>query len=185
MTLDGRFSQVLAAACSGDEAALTALYVDLHPRVLRYLQAHEPSAAEDLASDVWLAVAEGLHRFSGGEDDFRAWIFTIARRRMLDLRRRAARRRTVTCAPAALPSGRVVGNVEHEAMEALATDAAVARLATLPPDQREVLLLRVVAGLGAAEVAQILGKRRGAVRVLQHRALRRLAAELSPQEVAE
>jgi RNA polymerase sigma-70 factor (ECF subfamily) len=64
------------------------------------------------------------------------------------------------------------------ALEAISSRAAVALIATLPPDQAEVVLLRVVAGLEVAEVAAITGKRPGHVRVLAHRALRRLAARL-------
>ena len=59
------------------------------------------------------------------------------------------------------------------------TEAALARIAALPPDQGEVILLRVLAGLDVAEVAEMLGKKPGAVRVLQYRALRRLAEQLA------
>jgi RNA polymerase sigma-70 factor, ECF subfamily len=63
------------------------------------------------------------------------------------------------------------GDVEAEAMANLSTKAAIARIATLPPDQAEVLLLRVLSGLATKDVAAIMGKRAGTVRVLQHRAL--------------
>ena len=63
----------------------------------------------------------------------------------------------------------------NEVLEALDTDAALRVIRKLAPDQAEVILLRVVAGLDMARVAQILGKRPGAIRVLQHRGLRRLA----------
>ena len=76
------FESVLAGAQVGAEWALTILYRDLHPRVLRYLSVREPGEAEDLASDVWLDVAQGIGRFRGDEDGFRAWVFTIARRRL-------------------------------------------------------------------------------------------------------
>jgi RNA polymerase sigma-70 factor (ECF subfamily) len=185
MSLEGEFPSILAAARAGAEWALTALYRDLQPRLLRYLQAHEPVAAEDLASEVWLGVAEGLHRFAGDEDAFRAWIFVIARRRMVDYRRRSARRRTMPVAPDELPSRGLVGDVEEEAIAALEGDEVVRRLAVLPPDQADVVLLRVVAGLSVTEVAAVIGKRPGAVRVMQHRALRRLATELARQEVTE
>jgi RNA polymerase sigma-70 factor (ECF subfamily) len=76
-----------------------------------------------------------------------------------------------------------VGDVEEEAITSLATEAALERVATLPPDQAEVILLRVLGGLPVDEVATILGKRPGTIRVAQHRALRRLAAELTPEAV--
>lgn len=185
MSLGDRFPLVLAAARTGADWGLASLYRDLQPRLLRYFQAHEPRAAEDLASEVWLGVAEGLGRFSGGEEQFRRWIFTIARRRLVDLRRTSARRNTVTLAPDELPAYGPVGDVEDEAIGTLGTVAVLERIAALPPEQADVLLLRVVAELPIGEVAQILGKRPGAVRVLQHRALRRLAVQLSRQEVTE
>jgi RNA polymerase sigma-70 factor (ECF subfamily) len=68
-------------------------------------------------------------------------------------------------------------------VENLDTEAALALVATLPPDQAEVILLRVLAGLDVTQVASILGKRPGAVRVLQHRGLRRLAERLGRPEL--
>jgi RNA polymerase sigma-70 factor (ECF subfamily) len=185
MSLGDQFPLVLAAAQTGADWGLASLYRDLQPRLLRYFQAHEPMAAEDLASEVWLGVAEGLRRFSGGEEQFRGWIFTIARRRLADLRRAPAQRRTLVLPSEDLLAYGAVGDVEQEAIATLSTDAVLARIAALPSEQSEVLLLRVVAELPVAEVAQILGKRPGAVRVLQHRALRRLAIQLSLQGVTE
>jgi RNA polymerase sigma-70 factor (ECF subfamily) len=78
-----------------------------------------------------------------------------------------------------------IGDVEEEAMAGLATDAAIARIATLPPDQAEVVLLRILGGLSVREVAAITGKRPGTVRVLQHRALRRLAREVRREAVTK
>lgn len=176
MTIGSDFHAVLAAARDGAEWALARLYTDLQPNVLRYLMVHEPAAAEDLASEVWIGVARGLGRFSGGEDAFRAWVFTIARRRVADLHRKMARQPVVPVPPRELASLGTVGNVEDDAIATLPDDV-MSRLATLSPDQAEVLLLRVVADLSVSETANILGKRPGAVRILQHRALRRLAQE--------
>jgi len=185
MSLERSFDDVLAAAGAGAEWALAELYCDLHPRILRYLRALEPSEAEDLASEVWLDVARGLGRFEGDERSFRAWAFTIARRRLVDLRRRRARRATFLADPERLVEHGARGDVEEEAMAGLTTEAALARIAALPPDQAEVVLLRVLGGLRVGEVAEIMGKRPGTVRVLQHRALRRLARQVSRELVTE
>ncbi|MBI3648955.1 MAG: RNA polymerase sigma factor [Actinobacteria bacterium] len=179
------FEAILAAARTGAEWALVELYRDLHPRVLRYLRTMEPSEAEDLASEAWIDVAAGLGRFEGDERAFRSWGFTIARRRLVDLRRQRGRRNTVPLPREAIVERAGTGNVEEEAMTELGTEEALARIATLPPDQAEVVLLRVLAGLDSGEVARILGKRPGAVRVLQHRALRRLAGEIPRESVTE
>src|SRR6266516_4113951 len=67
------FDSVLAAARGGDEAAFAALWRDLNPGLLRYLQVVAPAWAEDVASEVWLEVTVGLGRFSGPESGFRPY----------------------------------------------------------------------------------------------------------------
>jgi RNA polymerase sigma-70 factor (ECF subfamily) len=176
MGLGSGFASTLSAAQSGAEWALTSLYQDLHPAVLRYLRAHEPAEADDLASETWIDAASGLTRFEGDERDFRKWMFTIARRRLLDHRRRAMRRRTDLVALEDLDGLPGEVDVETTAVDSLTAQEAIQRLVDLlPPDQAEVVLLRLVAGLSAEEVGEVMGKRPGTVRVLQHRALERLA----------
>jgi RNA polymerase sigma-70 factor, ECF subfamily len=179
LTLSGheQFEGVIAAAKTGVDWAITALYREFGPGLLRYLRAQAPAEAEDLASEVWMNVAAGLGRFDGDETAFRCWLFTIARRRLIDFRRREQRRRTML--NSLEPTGASDGvDPEAQALMATESEAALARIATLPPGQAEVVLLRVVAGLDVEEVASILGKKAGAVRVLQHRALKRLSARL-------
>jgi RNA polymerase sigma-70 factor (ECF subfamily) len=175
------FQGALAAARLGEEWAVALLWRDLHPRILRYLGvAVGDSDAEDLASDVWLEVARGLGRFDGDEPAFRAWVFTIARRRVIDAGRRVQRRRTDPMPPQQIDRG---ADAPDEFEARLALDAALRHVARLPRDQAEVVALRVLAGLSAEQVAEIVGKHAGAVRVLQHRALRRLANELVAEGV--
>jgi RNA polymerase sigma-70 factor (ECF subfamily) len=157
MSLNERFDATLEAARAGSSSALADLYRDLYPAVLRYLRAMDPSEAEDVASEVWLDVARGLDRFQGDEHAFRRWVFTIARRRLIDLRRRRVRRATFPAAMEQLEARAPIGDVENEAMDALSTDAALARIAALPPDQAEVILLRVLGDLPVNEVAAIMG----------------------------
>lgn len=177
MPLEARFGGVLAAARAGATWALAALYREFQPAILRYLRAQAPSHAEDLAAEVWLDAAAGLGRFDGDEAGFRRWLFTIAHRRLVDQRRRDARHRSLI--GALERSGRPNPmDSEAELLAASGTEAALALIAGLPRDQAEVVLLRVVGGLDANEVAAIVGKTPGAVRVLQHRALKRLAGQL-------
>ncbi|HEX9258613.1 MAG TPA: sigma factor, partial [Acidimicrobiales bacterium] len=86
------FDATLAAARDGDERSMASLFTELQPLLLRYLRAKEPKVADDLAGDVWVGVVSGIHAFTGSERDFRAWVFTIAQRRVTDHRRRAGRR---------------------------------------------------------------------------------------------
>jgi RNA polymerase sigma-70 factor (ECF subfamily) len=181
---DEAFQGILQAARVGDEFALAGLYRNLHPRILRYARARGASDPEDLAHEVWLSIATGLERFRGGERDFHAWVFTIARRRLADAARRASRRPSVPVSLDRLGALGEVGDVEEEeAMRSLETQEALERISTLPRAQAEVLLLRLLGGLDVEAVSRILRKRPGAVRVLQHRALARLAAQAGRGEV--
>jgi len=178
------FQQVVAAAAQGDEDAFAALWRAHQPALLRYLRVLAPSAAEDLASEAWLVVARQLGRFRGDEGGFRGWLVEIARRQAMDWRRRHTRRPVVPLPPELLPDQAAADDPAAAALEALSTQAALALIAALPPDQAEVVTLRVVVGLDTGQVAALLGKRRGAVRVLAHRGLRRLARLLAPPQPA-
>src|SRR5918993_131658 len=156
------FPVVLEAATRGDEEAFGSLWRDLQPRLLRYFMVAVPAAAEDLASETWLAVVRGLDRFRGNEPAFRAWVFTIGRHEVLDWRRRAARRPTEDLPANALAELAAPDDPAIDAVEGFSTRAALA----------------MVAGLDVNLVATIMGKRPGTVRVLTHRGLRRLAERL-------
>jgi RNA polymerase sigma-70 factor (ECF subfamily) len=172
----------ISAAREGASWAVAALYREIHPRLVRYLRSREPEVADDVAAQVWLEVAGGLDKFEGTEDGFRAWVFTIARRRLIDARRRAGRRPTDPLVDQDFVATSPDGDPEGSALAALDAQAAVDRIvAALTPDQAEVVLLRVLGGLPVGEVAAVLGKQPSAVRVLQHRALRRLAQHLEPE----
>ena len=177
------FEDVLHAAAGGDEEAFGMLWSDLQPRLLRYFRVVAPTVAEDLASETWVGVIRGIDRFKGSEPAFRAWVFTIARHELLDWRRRAARRGIEDLAVNGLVEQVAPDDPEASALEHLATRAALAQVATLPPDQSEAIVLRVVAGLGVDQVAAIMDKRPGTIRVLTHRGLRRLAERLGSHQI--
>ncbi len=170
---NSRRDSLMDAAAKGDRDAVAVLYRRWQPRLRAYFASVNRSEADDLAAEVWVDVARGIDRFSGGEGDFGGWLFTIARRRLVDARRRAATRpRTepldhVQLAAAAGTASQTDARLAHQ--------AALDLVSQLPQEHAEVLLLRVVADLDADVVARIIGKTPGAVRVIQHRALRRLA----------
>jgi RNA polymerase sigma-70 factor (ECF subfamily) len=169
------FDVTLARAQAGDEAAFASIFRDVQPVLLRYLTVIAPDA-EDVAGDTWLQVAAGLARFRGGEQAFRAWLFTIARHRAADAGRSRSRRPAVPLVISEAAEQLVSPDAAEAALEAVSARAVVALIATLPREQAEIIMLRVVAGLEATEVARIVGKSPGAVRVAAHRGLRRLAA---------
>jgi RNA polymerase sigma-70 factor (ECF subfamily) len=186
MSLGTEFESVLFAAQAGAEWAVDVLFREYQPALLRYLRASEPRAAEDLAGEVWLALAPKLAQFVGDEAGFRGWLFTVARRRLMGHRRQAVRRRTAPVADEHFSGLASDDDTAAAGMGALATQQAIDRLvAQLSEEQAEVVLLRVVADLPMAEVARITGRTPGAVRVMQHRALRKLAEIFSEEVVTQ
>jgi RNA polymerase sigma-70 factor, ECF subfamily len=175
----GSLAEVVRRAQRGDSEAFRVLYRDIQPRLLRYLHALAGQDAEDIAAETWLHIARDLPSFTGDYDAFRGWTATIARHRALDHLRRTARRPPQIPVPAEdMASWAAADDTAQHAIDAVATDAAVALIATLPPDQAEAVLLRAVLGLDAQTAAQVLGKRPGAVRTAAHRGLRTLARRL-------
>jgi RNA polymerase sigma-70 factor, ECF subfamily len=177
------FSQTLDAARRGDEAAFVALFRSVQPGLLRYLGAVGGPLADDVAADTWVSVVQSLHRFSGDEQGWQAWVFTIARARLRDEQRRMWRRPVPFDVEAALAEREGDCDVAADTERLLSTAAAVALIGQLPRDQAEIVLLRHVVGLDVAHTARVVGKRPGTVRVTAHRGLRRLAELL--QDSAE
>jgi RNA polymerase sigma-70 factor (ECF subfamily) len=182
--LGERFSETLVRARSGDEHAFALIYRDVQPGLLRYCRAQAPGHGEDITADVWFEVARNIRRFDGDEQGFRAWVFTIGRRKIIDQSRRDARRPTILLEDAEEITWHEARDVAEDYEDAEATRQALTLVRTLPPGQADVILLRVVAGLDSAQVAGLLGKTPGAVRVLAHRGLRRLATILTDQIAA-
>jgi RNA polymerase sigma-70 factor (ECF subfamily) len=170
-----RFQKMLVAVQAGDRESIGDAYQSLQPGLLNYLRAVAGSEAEDIAAQSWLDVVSGVGRFKGDEAAFRSWVFTIARRRVADSQRRWWRRPRLIAfdgfddvpANGDLAAGAV--DFQH----------AIDQLKRLPPDLAEIVFLRVVAGFSAGEVGQITGRPASTIRVLQHRALHRLAHELN------
>ncbi|HEY3701006.1 MAG TPA: sigma-70 family RNA polymerase sigma factor [Acidimicrobiales bacterium] len=175
------FASTLERAKSGDEAAFALLFRDLQPALIRYLRVISRTAVEDLAAETWLDVVKGLARFSGDEAGFRSWVFTIARRRHIDVLRSMSRRpeEVSTEDDAERSEFGLQDPVALAAEDKNELETALRMIARLPPAQAEVVMLRAVAGLSVAEVADVVGRRPGAVRILAHRGLRRLAEELA------
>ena len=175
------FDSVLAAAQSGAGWALERLWTDLAAAVAGYFRAQGAVEPDDLTSEVFLGVFTGLGRFSGGESEFRSWVFTIAHRRLTDERRREARQPRLTSVSPEHPTDH--GDVEDDVLRGLATERVRSLCARLSPDQPDVLLLRLVGGLTVDEVASTVNKSPGAVKALQRRGLAGLRNELDRRGV--
>jgi len=175
ITLGERFPSVISAARRGDDAAWAEIYHDLAGPVVGYLRAQRAPDPDDILGETMLQVVRDLRRFDGDEAGFRSWVFTIAHRRLLDARRTRNRKpmdaQESTLLEAALPP---VAGAEPEALAELELDDVLAVLDRITEDQREVLLLRLVADLDVAQTAEATGRTTDAVKALSKRGLDRL-----------
>jgi RNA polymerase sigma-70 factor (ECF subfamily) len=179
--VDHQFGRWLAWARSGDPRGFEQLVRWLERPLAGFVRARGADDWEALTNDVLVRAFGRIEQFEGNAVRFRAWIFRIARNALIDEHRRRERR--VDAVP----------TLPHHLPQPLADDdptAAVegrervdAMLAELTDEQREVVLLRIVAGLSVEETAEVVGRRPGAVRTLQHRALARLRRSFPRQAV--
>ncbi len=177
-TYDAELGAAVARAQDGDENAFAVVYRIVQPNLLGYLRGLVGDDAEDVASDAWLEITRDLGRFKGDGAGFRGWTAAIARHRALDhLRRLRVRPRAGGTEQDVLdlPAPHSTPDL---ALESLSTERALELVRSLPGDQAEAVLLRVVVGLDGPAAARVLGKRPGAVRTAAHRGLKRLARQL-------
>lgn len=169
-------------AAQADRAAFGALYRRYLDRVYGYafylLGDHHD--AEDATERTFLAALDAIGRFRDEGASFRSWLFRIAHNQIANALRGRARRRTSSLDGALEPAA----EGDPATLAGKADDARRVRraLAELSDDRRQVVVLRFVDGLSAREIGAVLGRSEGAVRVLQHRALRELAGILGIED---
>lgn len=183
LSIGEEFDDVLSAARTGAPWAFERLYGDLAPAVVGYARLQGSAEPEDLGSEVFLGVFAGLSSFQGSEQQFRSWVFTIAYRRLIDERRRLSRRQSTPTADTELLD-QPGGDAERDALDVLGRRRVHELCAQLSGDQREVLLLRIMADLTVEQVAGIVGKSSGAVKALQRRGLTALRKRMSREGVS-
>jgi RNA polymerase sigma-70 factor, ECF subfamily len=170
-------AQALVAAATerareGDEDALRLLYLLYADNVFGYVLSivRDEHDAEDITSEVFSRLSRALTHYRVSATPFSAWLLRVARNAALDHLRA---QRSVPQAEVRAP-GKVPELQAHERLDDLR-----AALEALPFDQRQVMVLRLVAGLSPGEVAERIGRSVDAVHALQHRARRRLREELT------
>jgi RNA polymerase sigma factor (sigma-70 family) len=180
------FDAVLDAAREGSGWAFERLFVWLAKPVAAYLRGAGIEDPDGSANDVMLRAFSSLERFTGDEDRFRSWVFTIAHHLVVDERRRMSRRpRSAPLESAGPEPGEPEAAAEAHAFVTLGDERVQELLAGLAPDQRDVVLLRIVADLSIEDTASALGKRPGAIKALQHRAMRSLRNRLESEQEHE
>jgi RNA polymerase sigma-70 factor (ECF subfamily) len=177
-----------AQAVGGQPAAIDSLLRQFRPMVLRYCRARlgrisgHHHAADDVAQEVCIALVSALPRYQDMGRPFASFVYGIASHKVADAMRSAAN--------LAIPTEDLPDEAddrpgpEETAVAYLEAERVRALLRRLPRQQRELLVLRVLAGLSAQETGNELGMSAGAVRVAQHRALARLRAIVREESIA-
>jgi len=177
-------STLVQQAVSGDTQAFGLLYERYAAGIFRFLCAQLPDQfeAEDLTSEVFLRAWRSLPRYRERGNPFSAYLFRIARNAVIDYRRKANERRSSSLQQVSeIPDGRIspvdyVSNLQdHQKLREI--------LDELREPYRIVLVLRLINGFSTSEVAKIMKRSEGAVRVLQHRALNALREKIKRNDV--
>ncbi|MDQ3570404.1 MAG: sigma-70 family RNA polymerase sigma factor [Actinomycetota bacterium] len=177
------FHEVLTAAQQGAGWALTRLYEALAPALAGYLRAQGVRDFDDVTNEVFVVVLSRVQSFTGTEAQLRSWVFTIAYRRMVDIRRTTERRPEMDPLDTGVLNGdkgsRISVSAEDAALQHMGEARIQRLLASLSPEQRDVVALRILSDLSVEDVAAVVGKQPGAVKALQRRALAALRRTLS------
>jgi RNA polymerase sigma-70 factor (ECF subfamily) len=175
---------LVRAAQDGDASAFGRLYHRYVDAVYRYalFRLGDRTLAEDVTSETFLRAFRRITSISYQGRDVGAWFITIARNLVLD-HVKSSRFRLEVFTPDPDDPNRVESGPENEVLTALTHAELLRCVGQLGDDQRECIVLRFLQGLSVSETAMIMGRNEGAVKALQHRAVRRLA-QLLPGELA-
>lgn len=181
------FHELVTSSMQGDQEAVATLFAWIRPAIVRYCRSRIGrsgsafSSADDVAQEICMAVLGAISRYGDEPESFLPFVYGIAAHKVADHYRRAGRDRSDPAAD--VPDGiDTSASPEQQIMAADLRDRLDQLLATLPPRQREILILRLVVGLSAQETASAVGLTPTAVRVTQHRALAKLRNALTPTE---
>jgi len=174
----GLVAQAVKRAQAGDRQALGFLYARYADNVYGYVRSivHDQHEAEDITQQVFAKLINVIGKYEERDVPFFAWILRVSRNVAVDHIRR---HRAIPVEEVRAVDDIGGGPEDRERMNELRE-----ALALLPPDQREVLVLRHFAGLSPTEIAQRTGRTEGSVHGLHHRARRALTAELSSRGAA-
>ncbi|MDQ3761541.1 MAG: sigma-70 family RNA polymerase sigma factor [Actinomycetota bacterium] len=181
---------LVGAAVDGEREAVDGLLRWIRPLVVRYCRARVGSqektfaSADDVAQEVCLAVLTALPSYRDQGRPFLAFVYGIAAHKVADAHRSSARNRAEPVPEIPDTPDELSDGPEAQVMQSELARKMAKLLDMLPDKQREIIILRVQAGLSAEETAEAVGSTPGAVRVAQHRALARLRSVLGAEGVA-
>lgn len=168
-------------AQQGDADSLARLYEHYYARIFRYafFRTGNRIDAEDVTEDVFLRMLEAINRFKWKGYPFSAWLFKIARNRVVDHYRRKGRQQDIPLETAFNVSD-VGRDIDGEMDLKLSIEQVYESMGSLTKLQKEVIALRFASGLSVLETARAIGKKENAVKALQHAAVKKLKAVLMP-----
>jgi RNA polymerase sigma-70 factor (ECF subfamily) len=168
--------ELVSRAQAGDGEAFGQLFLRYKDMVYRYLyyRVGDQATAEDFTSETFLRALRRIGTITYQGRDIGAWFITIARNIVFDHAKSARHRLEVTI-PETIEHTDPGPSLEDSVISALTTERLMRALNTLGTDQRECLMLRFIQGMSVTETAEIMGRNSGAIKALQHRAIRKLA----------
>ena len=174
----------LVAAQKGDERAFEMIWKNLNPRLLRFAAGQCYGSTldyEEVVSETWISATRDMAKFEGDFKQFRSWIYTITRNRLID----GVRKRDRQVKSGGEATDFDLKDRSPQAEELIESDEAVAtiirEIKKLPRAQSEIVLLRIVADLSVEETAQIVAKSENSVRVLCYRGLSTLRSTMGSE----
>lgn len=176
---------VLQAARTGAEWAWVALYREFSPAILRYARSRRCAEPEDVVGEVFVQVVRKLPEFTGDGSGLRAWVFAIAHNKIVDALSRAPRFDTSPSEAPMLNGAVAADDTEGEVLRRFSDEEVRRILDRLSSRQRDVVMLRVIAGLSIHETAIVTGQSAGSVKSLQHRALAAIRKEICGRAVSK
>ena len=163
-------TETILRAKAYDPDALSTLYERYYQGIYRYVyyRVGGSALAEDLAADVFVKMLHGIHSYSLQGVPFSAWLYRIARNRVIDHMRRQPEKADLSLEEARVET---IASGETTLEQALQRDELLKSVQVLTDDQRQVIILKFIEDMDNATIAAVLGKTEGAVKSLQHRAL--------------
>lgn len=163
----GGTALLIQKAAGGDIDAFGELYAIYLDRIYRYVfyQINDRMAAEDITEEVFVKAWKAIGSCSGREATFSAWLYRIARNRVVDSVRRQKKQVAIETD---MPDGDVPGLAVEGRLE---REELLLVISRLPENQKQVILLKFIEGMDNLEISHIMGKSQGSVRVLQMRGL--------------
>ena len=172
-------SRLVEQAAEGDFEAYGELYSIYLDRIYRYVfhQVKDKMTAEDITEEVFIKAWKAIDSCRGKEQTFLPWLYRIAQNQMIDNLRSRRKHPTIEIETVDTAGGpQLEAEVDWERQELLGM------IACLPQNQRQVIILKFIEGLDNREIADIMGKSQGAIRVSQMRALAKLRKDLGGEK---